>query len=159
MNTNKEGMPGFDWSAFEEGYNKNFKVDQNCKVYSHEAYAEDEYNLLMGKSVDVPKDAEKTGTIYTITDLKPLSDHEVLATINGASDIVIDLNKETKYLSLFTSGDGEPMTPELFTQYIKLESYKNNFLANQMSVQVMATKTEKKVSIWNGHIQTLKKTG
>ena len=81
--------------------------------------------------------------------------------INGSSDIVIDLNKETKYLSLFSSADGDPMTPEMFIQYIKMESYKQNFLANQMSVQVTAgPKTkyasgEKKVSIWNGHMQTL----
>lgn len=163
MNTNiqTEGNSGFNWDAFESGYNKKFKVDQGCKIYSHEEYAEDEYKLLTGKVSDVPKDASKVGTIYTITDLQPLSNHEVLATINGSSDIVIDLNKETKYLSLFSSADGDPMTPEMFIQYIKMESYKQNFLANQMSVQVtVGPKTkyaggEKKVSIWNGHMQTL----
>lgn len=161
INTNNnQGIADFDWDLFESGYNTKFKTEQGVKIYSHEDYAEDEYNRVMGrKGIELPKDAAKTGTIYKITDLKPLSNHEVLATINyGASDIVIDLNKETKYLSLFQDEDGNPLSPELFTQYLKMESYKNHFLSNQMSVQVIGDhkkQSDKKVSIWDGYIQSL----
>ena len=151
-----EGIAGFDWSSFESGYNKKIKTESNEKVYSHADYAEKEYQLLSGKKIDMAKDAERTGTVYTITDLKPLNDHEVLATVNyGASDIVIDLNKETKYLSMFADGEGNQMTPEMFIQSIKVEQLKKNFLANQMTVQVAVDKKSTKASIWNGHQQSL----
>ena len=151
-----EGITGFDWSSFESGYNKKIKTESNEKVYSHADYAEKEYQLLSGKKIDMAKDAERTGTVYTITDLKPLNDHEVLATVNyGASDIVIDLNKETKYLSMFADGEGNQMTPEMFIQSIKVEQLKKNFLANQMTVQVAVDKKSTKASIWNGHQQSL----
>lgn len=152
----QEGIPGFDWSSFEAGYNKRIKTEPGVKILSHAAYAEDEYNLIMGRPLDKSKDISKNPAIYSITDLVPLSDHEVLATINhGASDIVIDLNKETKYLNLFTDNEGNAMTPEIFLQYIKIDAYKQNFLNNQMSVQIVQENKSTKASIWNGHTQSL----
>lgn len=151
-----EGISDFDWGLFESGYNKKIKTKSGEKIYSHANYAQDEYNLLCGKPITAAKDISKDPTIFVITDLKPISNHEVLATINhGASNIVIDLNKETKYLNMFSDNEGNPMTPEVFLQSIKMEEYKKNFLNMKMSVQIMQDTKGIKASIWNGHAQTL----
>lgn len=148
----REGVKGFDWALFEKGPNSSFPVQQGVKVYSHAAYAKDAYEAYMSGHMQGPKDYSKTGCVYTITDIKVVNDHEILATINGgASDILIDINKETKYLSMFSSPDGEVMTKEMFMQNINVPEFKKTFLEIGVPVQVSKGAKSEKASMWDGH--------
>lgn len=154
-----EGAPGFDWEAFEDGWNgtglkvnKKVKTRPNSKdkVYSHERYAQDLYNRMKKMRVENVKDIKK-GASVSISNLEVVDDKTLVATVgNGASNITIDLTKENNFLRILTPE--HDMTREQFTDALQNSpEFKKQLLSNRLTARV-GTDVEKG-SIWDGYIE------
>lgn len=158
-----EGIEGFDWSAYSDGWNgsslkKNSKVKTLKKkdvVYSHDDYAKRVYSEQFNKvRVNGTKEVKKD-TLVTITDMQPMDNGMVLATINnGASNVIIDLDKENRYMAQLRDENGESITKETFLKYIQNEKVKSSLIGKGILAKV-GTDTEK-VSIWDAFVVDLK---
>ena len=145
----------FDWSLYDNGYkggnslvvNKTVKVNNSKdKVYCHEPYAQDLYNMIEAHSngAYAPKDSLK-GTVYSITDVRAISDHEIsVDTMNGMS-AVIDLNKEKQYLDTLNC-----KSVDLFVAAVKTRpDFKKSLIESKLNAKVM---DNGRVSLWDGHL-------
>ena len=158
-----EGAPGFDWSIYDGGYNgktlkRNKKVqtrktDFGVNVLSHEKYAASVYRKYLGGKIEAKE--IKSGDILEISDLIPLSDSTVMATVKGgANNIVIDLDKEAKFLSNIAIGDTE-MTKETFNACLRNPNVKAQLL--KMNISAKVGTDESKASIWDAFVANLTK--
>ena len=142
----------FDWSLYEDGYtgsnlkvNHKVKTNGNDKVYCHEPYAQELYDIMEahfnGRSISA-KDS-LTGSVYTVDDICAVSNHEVrIDSINGNSSIV-DMNKETQFIkSIGMKTVGE------FMNCVNDNTFKKNLL----SLELFAKQVDKnRTSIWEGY--------
>lgn len=162
FNIPSEGIEGFDWEMFEANnvdnlrVNKRVKVENDVtdKVFSFTPDAQATYNKYKG--IVVPETKElKRDSIVPISDLKVVNKDTILATVNhGANDIIIDLNKETKFFSLLTVGK-DVMTKDTFIESIKVPEIKKQILSMDLSAKVGAD--VEKGSIWDGYVASLTK--
>ena len=159
-----EGAPGFNWDAYSEGWNGlslkvNTKVKTkkniNEKIYSHEPYAQSLYNKMNKIHVENVKDIKKGVTLH-VDNLIPAGDNKLMATVgNGASNIIVDLDKEGGFMKMLTNESGEPITKEQFSEYLKIPEFRDKVLSMDLSVKVGAD-TEKG-SIWDGQVEQMTK--
>lgn len=164
-----EGAPGFDWTPFEDGWNgcsmkENKKIHKKTKdgkeifkekVYSHEPYAQSMYNKFKKVEVENTKDIKK-GASLAVCDLNIVDENTMLATVGGgASDILIDLNKETNLFKTFSRDEKkEPMTRESFCDALRNDpGFKEQILAKNLYVKI-GSDTEKG-SIWDGYVERM----
>lgn len=156
-----EGMPGFDWGVYNDGWNgkslkknrrvKTKKTDRNVSILSHENYAASTYRKYLAGPVE-SKEIKK-GDVLKITDLLPVDADHVMATVKGgANNIVIDLTKESRYLSTIEF-NGESMTKEVFTACIRNQQIKDSIINMGLTARV-GTDAEK-ASIWDGFVSSL----
>lgn len=152
---------GFDWSPYEDGcdggsslyVNKSVKVSGNDKVFCHEAYAQELYDIISGHHNGAnmhpsAKDA-KSGVVYTINDIRALSDHEVLIDSDSGMSSVVDLNKETQFvknLGYHNSRD--------FVDALSDVDYRKRLLGDGVLAKVM---DKNRVSIWEGYKSKIEK--
>ena len=149
----------FDWSLYDGGYhggasltvNKKVKTKGGDKVYCHESYAQELYdmyeNWFNGRSVVSPKDSLK-GTVYALNDIRPISDHEVSVDSGVGMSAIIDLNKEKEYLN--TLGCNSPKT---FVRALKeADGFKESVIANGLAGKVV---DNGRVSLWEGHLSKI----
>ena len=108
----QEKPEDFDWSMYEDGWNgRSLKINKNVKVnnpkdkvYCHETYAQEVYDKLCGGKAPVSKELTKNALV-NITDLEPVNENTVMATINnGETNIIIDLDKEQKFMNTIAVG-------------------------------------------------------
>ena len=100
--------PDFDWSLYDNGYtggsslvvNKAVKTNGKDKVYCHESYAQELYDMMeahfSGRNISA-KD-QLRDTIHEVSDIRAASDHEVVVDSPSGSSTRIDLNKELAYI-------------------------------------------------------------
>lgn len=154
-----EGAPGFNWDAYEDGWNgtglkENKKVKVRAKtkdkVFSHESYAQELYNRMRKVPVENVKDIKK-GASVSISNLEVVDDKTLVATVgSGASNLTIDLTKESNFLRILTPDHN--MTREQFTDALRTSpEFKKQLLANRLVARV-GTDLEKG-SIWDGYIE------
>lgn len=149
----------FDWTLYDDGYqggtsltiNKSVKTNGTDRVYCHESYAQELYdmyeNWFNGRSIVSPKDSLK-GTVYALNDIRPISDHEVSVDTGFGMSAVIDLNKEKEYLS--TLGCNSPKT---FVRALKeAQGFKESVIANGLAGKVV---DNGRVSLWEGHLSKI----
>lgn len=149
----------FDWSAYEDGWNGNsrkantkLKTKGKDVVYSHEPYAEELHKMYEGVKGDINKDIAK-GSSVSITDLIVVNDSTVLATVNnGTNNIIIDLDKENRFLSNLTLGT-EAMTKSMFVEALQNAELKEKILSMDLTAKV--GKDCGKGSIWDGYVENL----
>ena len=159
-----EGMPGFDWSMYEDGWNgKSLKVNKKVKlkkaqianntiVYCREKYATKALKEYCKENVPVSKEINN-GDILKITNLEPMTNGMVLATVaNGANNIIIDLDKEAKFMNNIQMGD-EKMTKDTFLQCLAHPEIKQQIISMDLSAKVGQDK--EKASIWDGFVANL----
>lgn len=155
------GNPDFDWDMYEDGWNgtslkENKKIKTNekgFKVYCHESYAQDLYYKYTKTSAPISKELHKNALVQ-IDDLIPTKKDKILASINGGSNnIVIDLNKETKFFGTINIGDDTVLTKEKFLECLKDPDIKKAIL-NMGLVAKVGTNVEK-ASIWDGYVENL----
>lgn len=148
----------FDWSLYDSGYvgggslrvNKSVKTHGKDKVFCHEHYAQELYdmyeNWFNGRSL-APKDSLK-GTVYSLTDVRPVSDHEVSVDTGVGMSTIIDLNKEKEYLT--TIGCSSPKT---FIRALNtVEGFKESVINNGLAGKVV---NNGRVSLWEGHLSKI----
>lgn len=144
----------FDWSLYENGYVGGYKLVVNktiktgtsrIKVYSHEHYAPELYKLYEGINNVCSKDLIKDN-ILRIVDLTPVNDTEIAADTLGGSTVIIDLNKEKKFISMFGIND-----PKEFVKSIKNPENKQIILNYGINGKVMSSGENARVSLWDGH--------
>jgi len=150
----------FDWSLYDDGYvggtslkvNKKVKVNSpSDKVYCHESYAQELYdmyeNWFNGRNVISPKDSLK-GTVYSITDIRPASDHEVTVDTGFGMSAVIDLNKEKEYLNSINCS-----SVKSFVKAIKESAeFKKSVIESGLAGKVV---DNGRVSLWEGHLSKI----
>ena len=155
------GNPDFDWSLYEGGWNgTSLKVNKKVKtknssekIYCHESYAQDLYNTMSGIKVENAKDVKKGGMV-AISDIKVIDDDTIMATIGGgASNLIVDLNKEGRFFSQFSCGD-EIMNKQSFVKSLKENpEFKQQVLSMALTAKV-GTDTERG-SIWDGYVEKM----
>lgn len=150
-----ESAGNFDWDIYADGYNgktlkRNKKVlmqsdGSKTVIYSHEPYAQELYNMYMNVPSNnfVAKDEIKN-TIFTVTDIVPVSPTEVIVDTLSGSSIRIDLTKDKEYLKVLGCE-----SPEQFTLSIsKSPAFKQQVLATDVKAKVLGSN---RISLWAGH--------
>lgn len=157
------GAGNFDWDMYEDGWNgrslktnksvKTKKGHGNEKVFSHERYAQKLYNKMTGLPAPVSKEVAKN-SLVKITDLALMNNkNTVMATINnGASNIIIDLEKEGRFFNTISLGE-ERLNKESFIECIKNPEIKQDILSLDLCAKI-GTDTAK-ASIWDGYVANL----
>ena len=149
----------FNWSMFEDGWNgTTVKVNKTIKtgekgynIYSHEPYAAEIFEKYTHK-VPISKELKKN-TLVSITDIIPGKKDTVLATINGGSNnIIIDLNKEQRYLDIVQI-NGHTITKDEFIECLKAPETKQALL--DMNLVAKVSTDVEKASIWDGYVEML----
>lgn len=157
MKNQNTGINDFDWSIYEDGYtggdklviNKKVKSKKGVKVYCHEAYAQSLYDAMEahfnGQSVpELTAKDERPGTIYQVTNITAVSNHEVAIDTTSGMSSVIDLNKEKQYLETLGCAN-----VGMFTDALNLDNgFKCDLLTNGLTARVSKTG---RISLWDGH--------
>lgn len=155
-----QGNDDFDWSLYENGYNGGHSlvvnpsvktVSKKHKVYCHESYAQELYNMyvahLEGRSFVESKDMVR-GSLHSVTNVSAVSDHEILIdTVAGASAIV-DLTKEKQYLEKIGCDD----YTDLIKNIQRSAEYKKSLLDSGVVGKVV---NGGRVSLWEGHLSKI----
>lgn len=152
-NLDQCGDPNFDWSPYDDKWdgirlkiNTRVKVaNKHDKVYCHESYAQEVYNLMDGGITDLVAKESKKGTVYTVADIRGVSDHEVLIDTVGGMSAIIDLNKEKAYLDSIGCDSAAK-----FVKAVNLSSdFKKSLLGNTLLAKVVE---HDRVSLWDGQL-------
>lgn len=153
------GNPDFDWSPYDGGWNgkslcRNKKVNaQNGDiVYSHESYAADAYKKLNGVHVE---SKELVGnSLVSITDINVVNENTLSLSINqGSNNVLVDMEKEGRFLNQFTINDGEHIDKDMFMKLMKTD-FKQQVLGMNINAKLTAGDPNK-ASIWDGYVETL----
>ena len=160
-----EGEPGFDWDAYDDGWNGlSLKINKKVKlaskkntkekVFSHEHYAQELYNKMSNILVENAKDIKK-GAMLHVDNLVPSGKNTLIATVgNGANNIVIDLEKETNFIHTLVNNKGEYINnKEEFVELLNDSNFKKDVLNMNLTIKV-GSDTEKG-SIWDGQVEAL----
>lgn len=158
--TTECGNADFDWSAYDDGWNgknlkRNHRINSNTNdiVYSHASYAADVYKKFANSSVCGYKDLEKNALV-SISDINVLDDNNLSLSINGGSNnVIVDMNKETRFLNQFKEADGTAVDKDTFMRLMKTD-FKQQILGMNISAKLTAGDPEK-ASIWDGYVETL----
>lgn len=155
--------PEFDWSKYEDGYdgttlhvNKKVKTrNKKDKVFSHEPYAQEFYDLLEkhfnGEFVDGGSKDLKTNAVVQVSDIRRYSDHEILIDTNTGCSFVVDMNKEHEFIKAFTSADnGSQVKSEDFVKAIDhVDGFKEAILNNGIAAKQLHGG---RLSLWDGYL-------
>jgi len=146
----------FDWSMYEDGYNgyslkanKDIKTaDKSSVVYSHEEYAKDDVKKYESYlNATYAKDAIK-GSVYSVTDVHTVSDHELAIDTNNGMSAVIDLNKEKQFIEAMGCS-----SMEMFVNAVNnSEEYKNSLIGSHLAAKVL---NGGRISLWEGHLSKI----
>lgn len=152
----------FDWTPYEDGWNgKSFRRNKKIKVtnsgdkiYCHEKYAKDLYNRYSGVKVEGSKELVKN-SLVNISNISVIDKDTIMLTINGGSNnVIVDLNKEQRFLNQFNTDQGQ-MTKDLFIESInKYPTFKKDILGMNLLAKITPGDVEK-ASIWDGYVETL----
>ena len=144
----------FDWDLYEDGYNggnilvvnKNVKCRKGDKVYCHEPYAQemaDRISSYFGGKVFGAKDSAD-GAIYTVDEIKPVSDHEIIIDSNNGMSSVVDMNKETQFIRTI----GVDSVKDFIEALQNDPKFKQDLLKADLFAKVV---DKNRVSIWDGY--------
>lgn len=160
-------MPNdFDWALYEDGYNgcnlkqnKRIKTkDRKTKVFCHEPYAQELYNLYENACESYGPDFTteiRANALVKVDDMTIINDNELLISVNhGSNSIVVDLTKDMFYKNLFKNGDGSEVTKEQFVANMKKPEFKNSLLGYDIVAKVNQHKN--KASLWDGFVEKVR---
>ena len=154
-----ENFEDFNWSKYENYKGSklivNEKVkgqDPKTKVYSHEPYAQEMFNLYDNQSNKfVRKDLEK-GDVVPIVEIISISESgKMMIEILGGLTIEVDLNREKRFIQLFGFS-----TIDEFVNAISIREQKERFIEQGLYVFIMESSPSIKISLWQGHLKKIK---
>jgi predicted RNA-binding protein with RPS1 domain len=155
----EQGFEGFNWEKYEnwngEGLRANKKVkveDLKTKVYSHEPYAQEMFDLYNNQSPKfVRKDLEK-GDIVTIVEIPSIEESgKMVIEILGGLSIEVDLGREKRFIQLFGFS-----TIQEFAQALKTKEQREKFIEQGLYAYVIESSPSTKISLWQGHLKKVK---
>ena len=157
-----QGNDNFDWTPYEHGYrggnslvaNPSVKVNDNKhKVYCHESYAQELYNMIVnhvaGRSFVEPKDMVN-GSIHNVVNVSVASDHEILIDTAAGASAIVDLTKERQYLDKI----GVSNYSELIHNLKASTSYKQALIETGVVGKVV---NGGRISLWEGHLSKIER--
>lgn len=157
-----QGNDDFDWTLYEHGYfggnslaiNPSVKVnDKKHKVYCHEPYAQEMYDMLVnnmkGRSVVESKDMIN-GSLHNVTNINVVSDHEISVDTASGSSAIIDLTKERQYLENIGMSD--------YNELINNLKNSNEFKQSLIDTGVVGKVVKNgRISLWEGHLSKIER--
>ncbi len=149
----------FNWE-YESSYkggnrlipNPNIKgLDQKTKVFSHEPYAQEQFDLYNQSSTkSVKKDLTK-GDCVSIVEIPFIDKDRMTIEILGGLTIDIDLNREKRFVQIYGY-----QTPAEFAQVLSSPEVRKNFVSSGFYAYVIESSPSLKISLWQGHIKKTK---
>ena len=155
----EQGFENFNWDKYENwkgtGLQVNPKitgVDLKTRVYSHEHYAQDMFDLYNHKSNKfVRKDLER-GDIVPIMEIPSIEESgKMMIEILGGLTIEVDLNREKRFIQLFGFS-----TIDEFVQALDTKEKIDQFIEQGLSAYVIESSPSIKISLWQGYIKKIK---
>lgn len=154
-NTKVMSAGEFDWSVYDNGYNghnlrENVRIltngDRKTRVYCHEKYAQELYNTYTNNTSTVKYAAKDflKNSIFTVTDITPVSDTEVIVDTVGGGSARIDLLKEKDYLRHIGCDNVSTFVHSLNNS----ATYKKQVIDLAPVVKVVDSN---RISLWEGH--------
>lgn len=150
----------FNWEKYSNGYLGGFKrvinnkIDTKSphkKIYSHELYAQELFNIYDNNiNGNIKKDLD-CGDIISIIDIVNIRDEQISIILSSGLQIDVNLKREKKFIELF----GISSINE-FTEQLKNEDYKKSFLSNDIKCFVVENKPQLKISLFQGYIDGIK---
>lgn len=161
-------MPNdFDWALYEDGYNgcnlkenkRIKKKDKKTKVFCHEAYAQELYNMYENACENFGSDFTteiRANDLVAIDDMTVINDNELLISVNhGSASIVVDLTKEDAfYKNILKNANGAEVTREQFVANMKKPEFKKELLGYGLAAKVNQHKN--KASLWDGFVEKVR---
>lgn len=152
----------FDWTPYDNGYdggyslkvNKSVKVHGNDKVFCHEAYAQELYDIMTAwmegsRKGLFPKDTNR-GRLYNVTGLKKISPTELSVDTDSGMSMVIDMNKERQYLEILGCSD-----PAAFVDAVeKRPGFMEEVIKTEPVAKVLPGG---RISLWDGHLSKIER--
>jgi predicted RNA-binding protein with RPS1 domain len=155
-----EKLKEFRWELYENNYkgsnsltpNPNIKgLDKNTKVFSHEPYAQEQFDLYDKAEIkSVKKDLAK-GDCVSIVGIPYVDKDRMTIELLGGLSIDIDLNREKRFIQIYGYS-----TPAEFAQALSLSETRKNFVSSGFYAYVMESNPSLKISLWQGHIKKTK---
>lgn len=155
----EQGFEGFNWEMYEDWngaglrINKKIKVeDLKTKVYSHEPYAQEMFDLYNNQSHKfVRKDLEK-GDIVPIVEIPSIDESgKMMIEILGGLTIEVDLGREKRFIQLFGFSSIEE-----FVQALNTKEKRDRFVSEGLYAYVIESSPSIKISLWQGHLKKVK---
>lgn len=152
-------LADFDWSVYDNGFtggktlkvNKTVKVKHGEKIYCHESYAQELYDMFesrgWGSAISTAKDTIK-GAIYNVVNVGKVSNHEISIDTDSGMTAVIDLNKEKQYLDAI----GCPNITNFVNAIAMSPVFKKQLLESGIVGKVV---NGGRVSLWEGHLSKI----
>lgn len=144
-------LENFDWDVLEAQNKKTInnkirKIYPESCVYSHEKYALEMYEKLMG--IEISKKDFTNGDIFRITDISSINNNTISFILENGIYVEVDMNKEKKYCDIHNQ------TPEGFCNWIKLN--KNEYLKYKPNIMLLNSIDDIKGDLYNAHINKVK---
>ena len=153
-------LEDFNWELYESNYkggnrlipNPNIKgLDQKTKVFSHEPYAQAQFDLYNQSDIkSVKKDLTK-GDCVSIVEIPYIDKDRMTIELLGGLTVDIDLNREKRFVQIY----GYP-TPAEFAQVLTSTETRKNFVSSGFYAYVIESSPSLKINLWQGHIKKTK---
>jgi ribosomal protein S1 len=150
----------FNWELYDKNYkggnrlipNPNIKgLDLKTKVFSHEPYAQQQFDLYNQSDIkSVKKDLTK-GDCVPIVEISYIDKDRMTIELLGGLTVDIDLNREKRFVQIY----GYP-TPAEFAQVLSTSEIRKNFISSGFYAYVIESAPSLKISLWQGHIKKTK---
>jgi DNA-directed RNA polymerase subunit E'/Rpb7 len=155
-----ENLEDFNWELYEKGYlggrrlipNEQIRgLDLKTRVFSHEPYAQELFNLYnQSDQKTVKKDLVK-GDCVTIVDIPKIDKNLMTIELLGGLAVEIDLNREKRFIQIY--GYDSPAT---FCEVLSNPEIRKQFIAQGLYAYVIESSPSLKISLWQGHIKKTK---
>lgn len=155
----EQGFEGFNWEKYENWngtglrVNKKIKVeDLKSKVYSHEPYAQEMFDLYNHSPHKfVRKDLEK-GDVVPIVEIPFIDESgKMMIEILGGLTIEVDLGREKRFIQIFGFS-----TIDEFYEALKTKEQRERFVEQGLYAYVIESSPSVKISLWQGHLKKVK---
>lgn len=150
----------FNWELYENNYtggtrltvNPKIKgVDNKTKVFNHEPYAQELFDLYSERSTkSVRKDLTK-GDCVTVVEIPYIDKDRMTVELLGGLTVDIDLNREKRFVQIYGY-----QTPEEFAHVLANPEIRKNFVSSGFYAYVIESSPSLKISLWQGHIKKTK---
>lgn len=153
---NEVGFENFNWDKYADwngtGLRANKKVkisDLKTRVYSHEPYAQEMFDLYNNSNNKfVRKDLEK-GDVVPIIEIPSLDiNGKMMIEILGGLSIEVDLTREKRFVQLFGFGSIEE-----FYETLNTKTKRDVFIEQGLYAYVIESEPTIKISLWQGYLK------